>query len=256
MNQLHKWYFSAQMSLLFLIMSAAYLHWPVAIIITSCTALIVISITGYITKNSDTFENSVQGNYTHINKKQKNAVKESNKESNNEMEKSLSDMFFTLEKTFNNERSIINNEINRTKKLLNEAVIGMNESFYKIKKINDRQSSILFNLVQGTSDSVEENLNNLSEMSNEMDNAVYHIVMSLQFEDITSQALDSISANIDQFDIISQKINSASYSDESMLSKFNKIKDICELVNEKTNNINQQRTVSQMSMKEGEIELF
>ena len=256
MNQLHKWSFSAQMSLLFLIISAAYFHWPVAIIITSCIALIAISIAGYITNNSDAFEPSVQGNYTHTNKKQKNSIKKPNKESNHEMEKSLSDMFFTLEKTFNNERSIINNEINRTKKLLNEAVIGMNESFYKIKKINDKQSSILFNLVQGTSDSVEDNLKNLSEMSNEMDNAVYHIVMSLQFEDITSQALDSISANINQFDVISQQINSASYSDESMLSKFNKIKEICESVNEQTNKINQQRTVSQMTMKEGEIELF
>lgn len=355
MHLLNKWYFPFQISLLFLIVLTVYFNWADEITMVTCFLLMLICGIKH---------------YSRPIKEQSQCV---DTPSNNEIDKLLIDMFSTLEKTFNNERRIIDNEINRTKSLLNEAVIGMNESFQKMKYVNDKQSNLLSRLLKISStnaieqeqqsihqflneyshtinhyiddtthkvisinnlsnksikaiediiievdaidesftannhdfnykthihsiqtliqslknimldidshdidnimtnqskvstltqkmglisQTMEKSILNLSEMSHEMDNAVYHVVMSLQFEDITSQALASISNNIEQFDLISQQMSAVTHGNDSIETKFNKIKTICYSVNEHTNKLDRNRTVSQVTMEEGDIELF
>lgn len=103
---------------------------------------------------------------------------------------------------------------------------------------------------------METSIIELTSMSDEMDGAVANAVRSLQFEDMTSQALASISTNVEQFDAISQQMNEVSHSNESIASKVDKINVVCQSVREHTNSVGEHRTVSQETMDEGEIELF
>jgi len=127
----------------------------------------------------------------------------------------------------------------------------MSQTFETQAKINDMTGQMA-----QVSRNMTESIRELSTMSDEMDVAMSNAVRSLQFEDMTSQALSSISKNIDQFDAISQQMNEVSYSKEPIISKLHKISVVCHSVREHTMSIGDHRTVSQETMDEGEIELF
>jgi len=127
----------------------------------------------------------------------------------------------------------------------------MSQTLETQAKINDMTEKMA-NISRNMQTSILE----LSSMGQEMDCAVSNAVRSLQFEDMTLQALASISSNIDQFDTISQQMNEASQSNESVKEKINSIKTVCHSVREHTNNIGSHRTVSQETMEEGDVELF
>lgn len=96
----------------------------------------------------------------------------------------------------------------------------------------------------------------LTTISDEMDAAVGSAVRSLQFEDMTSQALASISTNIEQFDALSQELHEVGANRESLFVKIDKINAACQTVRKHTTSISEHRHVSQETMDEGEIELF
>jgi len=127
----------------------------------------------------------------------------------------------------------------------------MSQTFETQSRINDMTGQ-MGQISRNMSASILE----LSSMSDEMDIAMSNAVRSLQFEDMTSQALSSISKNIDQFDAISQQMHEVSYSKEPIISKLHKISVVCHAVREHTMSIGEHRTVSQETMDEGEIELF
>lgn len=131
------------------------------------------------------------------------------------------------------------------------ASADMSQTFETQAKINEMTGKM-----GHISRNMETSILELSTMSNEMNTAVSNAVRSLQFEDMTSQALASISTNIGQFDAISQEMHNVSQSDESIGSKIDKINIVCQLVREHTLSIGNHRTVSQETMDEGEIELF
>jgi methyl-accepting chemotaxis protein len=399
MNHSNKWIFTINILLALLIMSASIWQWSNVIVAIFCITIGIISFiqlrltSGMVIDNNEG-SLSAQMVTDHI-------------------EKPLSSMFIELEQTFNCERQVIGNEITRTSTLLNEAVVGMSDSFHDMKKISDRQHALLSGLIQNddisdginketlsvhefleqssrvtnefvqvvvntskqslktlthidnmvvqvdsifsllqnveglanrtnllalnasieaaragevgrgfavvadevrslslsssqlneqikakigaakstmevlrtgveemassdmsqtletqskinemtgkmgqVSRNMETSILELSSMSDAMDNAVGKAVRSLQFEDMTSQALASISTNIEQFTAISQQMHEVSYSDESIEKKLNKISVVCESVREHTMNIGKNRTVSQETMEEGVVELF
>ena len=96
----------------------------------------------------------------------------------------------------------------------------------------------------------------LSTMGVEMDNAVGEAVRSLQFEDITTQALQSVSVNIDQFNAISIELKRLSENNEPIDIQLEMIRRVCGSVREKAASTKAHRTVSQDGMEEGEVELF
>jgi len=131
------------------------------------------------------------------------------------------------------------------------ASADMSQTLETQSKINDMTDKMA-----NVSRNMETSILELSSMSKEMDCAVSNAVRSLQFEDMTLQALASISTNIDQFNMLGQQMNEASNSNEPMEEKINKINIVCHSVREHTNNIGSHRTVSQETMEEGDVELF
>ncbi|MDP2560153.1 methyl-accepting chemotaxis protein [Psychrobium sp. 1_MG-2023] len=103
---------------------------------------------------------------------------------------------------------------------------------------------------------MRETISSLELMSDEMDNAMAQAVRSLQFEDMTTQSLQSISINIDQFNAISAELAQLSHSNEPIEVQLQHIKDVCAKVREKSSQASNNRTVSQESLDEGDIELF
>jgi methyl-accepting chemotaxis protein len=131
------------------------------------------------------------------------------------------------------------------------ASADMSQTFETQSKINEMTGKM--GLI---SRNMEESIVELTAMSDEMDIAVGNAVRSLQFEDMTSQALASISTNIEQFDALSQELHDVGNSQSSIFEKVDKINAVCQTVRKHTTSIGEHRTVSQETMDEGEIELF
>lgn len=131
------------------------------------------------------------------------------------------------------------------------ASADMSQTFETQSKINEMTGKM--GLI---SRNMEASIIELTTMSNEMDTAVGNAVRSLQFEDMTSQALASITTNIEQFDALSQQLHDVGGSPDSMFVKVDKINAVCQAVRKHTTSIGEHRTVSQETMDEGEIELF
>lgn len=104
--------------------------------------------------------------------------------------------------------------------------------------------------------SMKETIGTLGVMSNDMNDVVSTAVRSLQFEDMTVQALQSVSVNLDRFNSIGTKLKSLSESDEPVQVQLDHIRSICESVRQANAQVSEHRTVSQQSMDEGEVELF
>jgi len=82
-------------------------------------------------------------------------------------------------------------------------------------------------------------------------------VRSLQFEDLTYQTLDALSHNVDVLKKVSQElqyIGKAPHND--FVENLKLLKATCVVVLAETEGNNQQRSVSQSSMDEGDIDLF
>ncbi|MGB0899228.1 MAG: methyl-accepting chemotaxis protein, partial [Psychrobium sp.] len=131
------------------------------------------------------------------------------------------------------------------------ASADMSQTFETQSKINEMTGKMRL-----ISRNMEESITELTTMSDEMDTAVGNAVRSLQFEDMTSQALASISTNIEQFDALSQQLHDVGGSRDSLFVKVDKINAVCQSVRKHTTSIGEHRTVSQETMDEGEIELF
>ncbi|MGB1299077.1 MAG: methyl-accepting chemotaxis protein, partial [Psychrobium sp.] len=127
------------------------------------------------------------------------------------------------------------------------ASADMSQTFETQSKINEMTGKM--GLI---SRNMEDSLVELTSMSEEMDFAVSNAVRSLQFEDMTSQALASISTNIDQFEALSQELHEVGNSQASIDEKVDKINTVCQTVREHTTSIGEHRTVSQETMDEGE----
>lgn len=103
---------------------------------------------------------------------------------------------------------------------------------------------------------MQDTIDGLSAISDGMDEAVANAVRSLQFEDITTQALQSVSGNIEKFNEISIELKMLSQNEESIESQLEHIRAVCGSVREEAAKVKKHRTVSQHDMEEGEVELF
>lgn len=95
-----------------------------------------------------------------------------------------------------------------------------------------------------------------SSIGTELDHAVGNAVRSLQFEDISSQALHSMHVNITAFNEIIELLDVRSGSREEVQQRLDALVERCRSLRENAVTDNSARTVSQHSMEEGEVELF
>ncbi|WP_426357151.1 methyl-accepting chemotaxis protein [Pseudocolwellia sp. HL-MZ19] len=96
----------------------------------------------------------------------------------------------------------------------------------------------------------------LAALTPQIDNTVITGVRSLQFEDLTNQTLTSVKYNLGNLTSLSHKLSAINLSDENITNTLQDILLNCRDVFDKTNKVNNERSVSQSSMDEGDIDLF
>ncbi len=95
-----------------------------------------------------------------------------------------------------------------------------------------------------------------SSIGGEIDQAVGNAVRSLQFEDISSQALRSMHANITAFAEVVELLDMRGCTDEQIPERLQSLIECCRNLSKAAESSKEGRTVSQQSMDEGEVELF
>jgi len=102
-----------------------------------------------------------------------------------------------------------------------------------------------------------DRIQGMSDVERQIDSAVGDAVRSLQFEDISSQALDSVRLHTNTLSEISDhlKLERCTSSGE-IEQQLEQLKECCRDRRNRALEVNQSRTVSQQDMDEGEIELF
>lgn len=97
----------------------------------------------------------------------------------------------------------------------------------------------------------------ISDVGQQLSGSVDQAVRSLQFEDISSQALNSVEHNIDSLNEVSALISNVVTTDHRVdPDAAEKCMRRCSELREQAQQRNQVRTVSQNDMEEGDIELF
>jgi len=109
------------------------------------------------------------------------------------------------------------------------------------------------NVNQETNTSVEE----LSLLAPKINDAVGLGIRSLQFEDLTRQSLQSLQANVSSIHSISDVLaNFEQTPDVTVHQQLITLKDKCQQVYQDTKSAENSRSVKQLSMEEGDIDLF
>ena len=120
------------------------------------------------------------------------------------------------------------------------------------EKVNTTMAS-----VEQINEHTKTGMDEISVLGEQIENAVAVAVRSLQFEDMTCQALDSIRVNIESVESITEQLATLSTIEDSLIDdKLNDLHNLCVKIVEESRALNTRRTVSQQSMDEGEIELF
>ena len=199
-----------------------------------------------------------------------------------------------LHKFLEQEVNIIANEVKRTKTLIAEGTQGVSTSFNALQVLNDEQHNIIKNLIKSTAEldnllddlanntkksldnedktnellamisrlkkvtsNVCDNANILAEIFVNNNNTVSVGVQSLQFEDLARQSLESLQTNMKNMYEINEVLQSFENCNKasvhhSMLALAKKSQE----VHQNTKTFEIKRKVKQMSMDEGDIELF
>ena len=96
----------------------------------------------------------------------------------------------------------------------------------------------------------------LSELTPQINDAVITGVRSLQFEDLTNQTLSSVKFNLNTLTTISNMLMAVKLEEEGASEQLQNVLLSCQEALNKTNEINEDRSVSQSSMDEGDVDLF
>ncbi|WP_293266792.1 methyl-accepting chemotaxis protein [Neptunomonas sp.] len=110
--------------------------------------------------------------------------------------------------------------------------------------------------VAGIYNAVTEQTEMISELGEQLDSAINDAVRSLQFEDISSQALASISQNSQVLSQIAKQLNQVKFQNDKQAGvQLNTLLDGCRTLRQKqSNTVN--RSVTQTGMKAGGAEVF
>jgi methyl-accepting chemotaxis protein len=104
---------------------------------------------------------------------------------------------------------------------------------------------------------LNEKVMEISDIGGQLSGSVDQAVRSLQFEDISSQALTSVEHNIDSLNEVSNLISNVVTPDHRVNeTAAQACMQRCRQLREEAFQRNERRTVAQSDMEEGEVELF
>lgn len=116
--------------------------------------------------------------------------------------------------------------------------------------------SVMMEHVSEVNKQTAEAVDNMSQLSPKISDTVGVGIRSLQFEDLTYQLLDSLNHNIENLHGISQSLKDFYHSNESVEDKIQHLEDTYRQSIIKTKEVRENRSVSQETLDEGEVELF
>lgn len=157
-----------------------------------------------------------------------------------------------LQKFLSQEITIIENELIRTNKLVEEAEISLSTSFKQLHYLIEHQQ---LSLTTVNADAL--NINSLSEQVKKMEVIVLQGVYALQFEDLTKQSLSSLQQNINSIQTIITVLGEFEQVGNNLVhQQLLDLKYKCQEVYQQTKVLEENRSVKQLTMEEGEVELF
>ncbi|RHW77092.1 methyl-accepting chemotaxis protein [Colwellia sp. RSH04] len=154
----------------------------------------------------------------------------------------------------------IRNEINQAKETisnLRESVeIMASADMTSTLEAKDKMS-VMMKHVDSLNQYTNSSVDKLSNLSPKLTNAVATGVRSLQFEDMTRQSLHSLELNVESILSISQVLaDFKNIPSAEVHHQLLNLKNKCQAVYKETNKAESQRSVKQLNMDEGDIELF
>jgi len=117
--------------------------------------------------------------------------------------------------------------------------------------------AIMMSHVKKVNDSTNNSVEELASIAPQITNTVSTGIRSLQFEDLTRQSLYSLQQNVSSIHAISDVLSQFSEDyDGTVHQQLVLLKDKCEEVYHLTKSAEDNRSVKQYSMEEGDVELF
>lgn len=160
-----------------------------------------------------------------------------------------------LSETLAFEAVIINQEVDRVEGLVREAVAALGENFMEISALCQQyeEAYAIGSNHSGSSNPVDSSTPSLLSIQARLNMAA----QSLQFEDLASQALNSIHHNINTInqiaELVPELVCESGYVNESVAAQLH---NLCIELRLEAEERNSARTVSQNDLDEGKIELF
>jgi methyl-accepting chemotaxis protein len=107
-----------------------------------------------------------------------------------------------------------------------------------------------------TTASSNQLIEDLAQLTPQIDMTVATGVRSLQFEDLTNQTLSSVKHNLHSLNYLSRMLAEINSADNLQTEQLKDLLTYCQTTIKENNQLNESRTVSQSSMDEGDVELF
>jgi methyl-accepting chemotaxis protein len=99
-------------------------------------------------------------------------------------------------------------------------------------------------------------IHELSLITPQISQHVTNAIRSLQFEDLTNQTLTSIKSNLNSVNVLNQILENIEITPDGISEQLTNLQIKCQEIIASTNKNDENRSVCQVSMAEGEVELF
>ncbi len=166
----------------------------------------------------------------------------------------IHNVVFELQQFLHQEINIIEAELNRTRLIVEEAVGDISSSFKDLQTLTTNQQTVI---QAGVECNITEVIKTLAGISPKIAEAVSQGVRSLQFEDLTRQSLESLEANIQSIHDISDVLISFEQNKQTPVhEQLLALKDRCQKIYYETKQTEDARSVKQLTMDEGSVDLF
>jgi|GEM_PF-2862862 len=167
------------------------------------------------------------------------------------IEQPLSELCAGLSKALQLESQMLTTELNRGCSLINSGASGMSEAFYRLQALTDIQHAMIeqYHINEEASDVV-------LDLANQLSSSQACAIKSLQFEDITTQSLQSMLHNINKIQQIATMLAGLADSTEPVMQEIQALQTVLITETDQAIQSSDHRTVTQHNMDEGAVELF
>lgn len=155
--------------------------------------------------------------------------------------------------------AIVDIELNRANSFVANAAADIASNVKCLKSLSEHQQSLIKQIIATSSEQTQEKLaliDQLSFITPKVSESVVSAVRSLQFEDFTHQTLMSVKTNLKALLALNLLLDKIDNSPESVAKQLLNLQKQCQDIQLETARLDIKRSVSQVTLDEGGIELF